>query len=71
MTTFPENLFQINMLTLGELNILEKSRSVHSLHVCVIMVALKIYHIGSKTRGYTLLNLHKQTDRLDQILADD
>ena len=45
MTTFPENLFRINMLTLGELNILEKSRSVHSLHACVIMVALKIYHI--------------------------
>ena len=45
------------MLTLGELNILEKSRSVHSLHACVIMVALKIYHIGSKTRGYTLLDL--------------
>ena len=33
------------MLTLGELNILEKSRSVHSLHACVIMVDLKIYHI--------------------------
>ena len=59
------------MLTLGELNILEKSRSVHSLHACVIMVALKIYHIGSKTRGYTLLDLHMQTDRLDQFLADD
>ena len=45
------------MLTVGELNILEKSRSVHSPHACIIMVALKIYHIGSKTHGYTLLDL--------------
>ena len=59
------------MLNLGELNILEKSRSVHLLHACIIMVALKIYHIRSETRGYTLLDLHKQTDRLDQLLADD
>ena len=29
------------MLTLGEINILEKPRSVHSLHACMIMVCLK------------------------------
>ena len=33
------------MLTLEELNILGKSGNVHSLHACIIMVALKIDHI--------------------------
>ena len=36
------------MLMLGELNILERSGSVHSLHACVIIVALKIYHLSCR-----------------------
>ena len=38
---FLKSSFQINMLTLEELNILEKSRSLHSLHACIIMVCFK------------------------------
>ena len=38
---FLKSSFQINMLTLEELNILEKSRSVHSMHACIIMVCFK------------------------------
>ena len=39
--------FQLNMLTLEELNILEKSRSVHSLHTCMIMVCFKNLSYGA------------------------
>ena len=38
---FLKSSFQINMLTLRELSILEKSRNVHSLHACMIMVCFK------------------------------